>query len=143
MNVGIDGIVFSLQRAGGISVYFQELLRVLGRHGDTATLTLETPARQELLHPSANVAVRRLPARRLERYRAARVPDTASVFHSTYYRRPDRAALPTVVTVYDFIYERFRSGPARWAHTWQKNAAIRSATTSARRCASKRLSCPS
>ena len=127
MNVAIDGIVFSLQRAGGISVYFQELLRVLGQHGDAATLTLETPQRQELLHPSDSVIVRGLAARRLERYRAARVPDSASVFHSSYYRRPDRPGVPAVVTVYDFIYERFRTGPARWAHTWQKNAAIRSA----------------
>ena len=127
MSIAIDGIVFSLQRAGGISVYFQELLRVLGQRGDAATLTLETPHRQELLHPSSSVAVHPIAARRLERYRAARVPMPSSVFHSSYYRRPDQPGVPTVVTVYDFIYERFRTGPARWAHTAQKNAAIRSA----------------
>ena len=127
MSIAIDGIVFSLQRAGGISVYFQELLRVLGQRGDAATLTLERPSRQELLHPSSSVAVHPFAARRLERYRAARVPTPSSVFHSSYYRRPDQPGVPTVVTVYDFIYERFRTGPARWMHMWQKHAAIRSA----------------
>jgi mannosyltransferase len=32
-----------------------------------------------------------------------------------------------VVTVYDFIYERFSDGPARWVHSWQKDRAIRRA----------------
>ncbi len=127
MSVEIDGIVFSLQRAGGVSTYFQELLRVLGEHGDAATLTLSTPARQQVLHPSASVAALAQPARRLERWRRARVGAGARVFHSSYYRQPDRADVANVVTVYDFMYERFRHGPARWAHVWQKHAAIRAA----------------
>jgi mannosyltransferase len=49
------------------------------------------------------------------------------VFHSSYYRRPDARGVPTVVTVHDFIYERFSRGPRRWVHTWQKHAAIRAA----------------
>ena len=125
--VAIDGIIFSLQRAGGISVYFQELLRVLGERGHAASLTLEEPVRQALQHPSDAVATRSLVARRLERYRRARVDARATVFHSTYYRRPESRKLPSVVTVYDFIYERFRRGPARWVHMQQKHAAIREA----------------
>ena len=127
MNVAIDGIIFSLQRGGGISVYFQELLRVLGKHGESTTLSLEAPTRQDTLHAAPSVAVRIQAARRLERFRHARVPDEATLFHSSYYRRPDRAGVPTVLTVYDFIYERFRHGPARWAHVQQKHAAIRQA----------------
>jgi mannosyltransferase len=127
LTVAIDGIIFSLQRAGGISVYFQELLRVLGERGHAATLTLEQPLRQALLHPSGPVTARHLAARRLERYRRARVAAQATVFHSSYYRRPDRPGVPSVVTVYDFIYERFRHGPARWVHMQQKHAAIREA----------------
>ena len=127
MNVAIDGIIFSLQRAGGISVYFRELLRVLAAHGDAGKLLLEQPVRQELaLAPGLLERVDRQ-ARRLERYRPARVPSDASVFHSSYFRRPDRSDVPTVVTVHDFIYERFRHGPAKWGHMWQKHAAIRAA----------------
>ena len=127
MSVAIDGIVFSLQRAGGISVYFHELLRVMARHGDAATLSMEAPALQAIGIGGSSIDVRTHPARRLERYRAARTPAAATIFHSSYYRRPDRTGLPSVVTVYDFIYERFRHGPALWAHVWQKHAAIRAA----------------
>ncbi len=127
MSIEIDGIIFSLQRAGGISVYFQELLRVLGRHGVGAALALETPTAQEPPHPPSSVAVRARAARRLERWRRARVADDARVFHSSYYRRPSRAGVPTVVTVHDFLYERLRHGPARWMHVQQKHAAIRAA----------------
>ena len=114
MNIAIDGIIFSVQRAGGISVYFQELLRVLGERQQAATLTLETPTTQALLHPSSAVAVASRGARTLERYRRARVDARATLFHSSYYRRP-------------FIYERFRHGSARWVHVRQKHAAIRAA----------------
>ena len=127
LSVAIDGIIFSLQRNGGVSVYFQELLRVLGQHHEPVTLSLEAPMRQELLHPAPGIAVRTREARRLERYRRARVPAGAKLFHSSYYRRPDHAGIPSVLTVYDFIYERFRHGPARWIHVQQKHAAIRAA----------------
>lgn len=127
MSIAIDGIVFSLQRHGGISVYFHELLRALARQGDAATLTLETPALQDIAAATPTLAVAPRRARALERYRRARVPAHAQVFHSSYYRRPAARDVPTVVTVHDFIYERFRHGPARWVHLLQKHAAIRAA----------------
>lgn len=126
MTIAIDGIVFSLQRHGGISVYFRELLRHLEEVRQPATLTLESPTRQSL-DPGTAIDIQQRDARVLERYRSARTPADATLFHSSYYRRPAASALPTVVTVYDFIYERFRTGPARWVHTAQKTAAIRSA----------------
>jgi mannosyltransferase len=55
------------------------------------------------------------------------VPAGGNVFHSSYYRLPSQRNLPTVLTVYDFIYERFQYGPRQWVHSAQKNSAIRSA----------------
>lgn len=40
---------------------------------------------------------------------------------------PSPPTIPTVVTVHDFIYERFVTGPRRWLHSWQKLNAIRQA----------------
>jgi mannosyltransferase len=51
----------------------------------------------------------------------------ANIFHSSYYRLPDNPRIPSVVTVHDFTYERFRSGPPQWAHSMQKKAAIKHA----------------
>lgn len=125
MSITIDGIIFSLQRHGGISVYFRELLQFLAARQQPVALTLEPPLIQSA--PAQATSVTERPARTLERYRRARVAASARVFHSSYYRQPARAGLPTVVTVHDFIYERFRRGPARWVHMAQKHAAIRSA----------------
>jgi mannosyltransferase len=45
--IAIDGIIFSLQGQGGISVYFHKLLEHLKSQCVQATLTLENPAKQE------------------------------------------------------------------------------------------------
>ena len=127
MTIIIDGIVCSLQRQGGISVYVHQLLDHLSQQGEQATLTLESPTKQEVSRFGGDVRVIRRTARLLERYRPCRIPPGASLFHSSYYRLPGDRSLPTVVTVHDFIYERFSKGPRRWVHLAQKHAAIRAA----------------
>ena len=123
----IDGIVFSLQKQGGISVYFNNLIKFLEKQLEYVTLLIEEPSLQNTRNIGGVLDVARRPARLLERYRFCRVPVDASVFHSSYYRLPSQSGLPTVVTVHDFIYERYQRGPRQWVHTAQKNAAIRAA----------------
>jgi mannosyltransferase len=125
--IAIDGIIFSLQRQGGISVYFHTLLDYLKSQRVQTILTLDGPVRRDVSGCGAEIFIMRRRAHLLERYRPCRAPSGTSVFHSSYYRRPDVGNLPTVVTVHDFIYEHFSSGPRRWIHGWQKNAAIRAA----------------
>jgi mannosyltransferase len=125
MQLHIDGIIFSLQQHGGITVYFRELLsRIQPEH--RATLTLESPTKQVIdaaLYKGLRCVKR--DARRLERALPARaVGDGTSVFHSSYYRRPERCATPTVVTVHDFVSQRFERGPRVWAKRWLMNSAI-------------------
>lgn len=127
MRVTLDGIIFSLQRAGGISVYFRTLLTSLSKEKLDATLIIEEPHSQQLdvFHESISNLSRK--ARLFERYRSCRLPEKPSIFHSSYYRLPEKKNIPTVVTVHDFIYERYQRGPHQWVHTAQKNAAIRAA----------------
>lgn len=126
MHLHIDGIIFSLQHHGGISVYFRELLsRFTSQHN--VTLTLEQPLKRPL--DAACIAGVRLvqqPARGLERLRNARAlsADIPTVFHSTYYRRPARCGQPSVVTVHDFVYQRFVRGPRGWMRRWLMNGSI-------------------
>ncbi|THJ46278.1 glycosyltransferase family 4 protein [Aeromonas veronii] len=64
----------------------------------------------------------------LDRYRYCQIgyEEEYGVFHSSYYRLPDkRKKLKVVTTVHDFTYEKFLTGPAKWVHSWQKNKAIR------------------
>lgn len=130
MQVGIDGIIYSLQAGGGISVYFSELIRyLLGQAGVTLSVGLFEPLKgqgvEDMIGRSARTLSR---CRVLERYRPYHIGNAKpDVFHSSYYRLPSIRSTPTVVTVHDFTYELFSSGPRRWAHTVQKHAAIRAA----------------
>lgn len=127
MIVAIDGIIFSLQRHGGISVYFQQLLKHMEKNKFHATLTLEAPVFQNTREYGSFISAEHRPGRLFERYRPCRTSNNTAVFHSSYYRLSSEPSLPTVVTVHDFIYERYQRGPRQWVHTAQKNAAIRAA----------------
>lgn len=121
--VTFDGIVFSLQRRGGIGRYFRELCaRHVVKHAGSQLLLFG--ATDEVDGVPASLIEMRQP-RLGERYRRCAV-DAGSVFHSSYYRLPARL-MPVVTTVHDFIYEKFRGGAARFVHVAQKGAAIRGA----------------
>ncbi len=47
-----------------------------------------------------------------------------TIFHSSYYRISNQKDVANIVTVYDFTYENYRSGLARYVHSWQKKRAI-------------------
>lgn len=129
MRVHIDGIIFSLQRYGGITTYFRELLRSFKpEHG--VSLTLELPTLQTFSDadtPAVELIQR--PGRRLERMRPARPPSDQhfDIYHSTYYRRPIAITQPNVVTVHDFVYQRFVHGLKKWRHQLQMVCAIQQA----------------
>ncbi|WP_050426116.1 glycosyltransferase family 4 protein [Bradyrhizobium tropiciagri] len=127
MSITIDGIIFSLQRQGGISVYFRELIAHLEKVCVPATLTIDAQTIQDTPPSSGTLQVVQQTSRWLERYRSARDPAESTVLHSSYYRLPARGRQASVVTVYDFTYERFIKGPALWVHRHQKHAAIRAA----------------
>ena len=67
MTIVVDGIVFSLQRQGGISVYFRELLKDLAQGQKAACLTLETPLMQEVAGTTDRIEVVSRPGRTLGR----------------------------------------------------------------------------
>ena len=118
-RVWIDGAIYGAQRVGGISRYFTEILEWLPRHAPELEILLQLPPGAGGTLP-IGTHIRRItspgmrPARvflglenRLARQRIlARKP---SLYHPTYYASPRDSHLPTVVTVYDFLHERFAS----------------------------------
>ena len=122
--IALDGIIFSIQKYGGISVYFNQLIKYLGEHDVANIVYLENPLKQKL-NPSSNFVNRE--ARFFERYMDCRLDEKPSVFHSSYYRKPSKSYVPSVVTVHDFIYEKYQSGAKKWVHSLQKFSSIRSA----------------
>lgn len=133
MQVHVDGIIFSLQQHGGVSVVFNEIVPRMADAGLDFEVSLELPLKQEPFAARSafrgRVATLRRTARVAERYRRCRglVDLAAPVFHSTYYRLPPVSNQASVVTVHDFAYERLVRGPRAWLHSTQKFAAIRQA----------------
>lgn len=128
ISLTLDCIVFGLQRFGGISNYWAQLIEhaVQGRIWSTQLLL---PAR--LLYSEFNdewmkcqAISRERIAPKLSRYLQAPSRVGSSVFHTSYYRLPTRRVHKYVVTAYDFTYERYVSGPARWVHSSQKRRSI-------------------
>jgi len=118
-SVIVDGIVFSLQATGGISVLFRE---ILARCPQRAYRVLSYADASPMGVPAS--AVERRPRRVLERYRDVPVDGHVPLFHSTYYRVPAARRTPCVTTVHDFAYERFARGIRAVVHARQKRSAI-------------------
>lgn len=112
MNVIFDNIIFSLQRFGGISVVWNELLSRARVDKDLQVTELDY--RNERLY------------RRLERYR---IPDymaeKPSVFHSSYFRVLPQAGVHNVTTVHDLTYHFYRKGLPKAVHLWEEARALK------------------
>ncbi len=127
MNVIIDGIIFTLQKYGGISVYFKELLKYSSKISFAGSVLIDGFNSKTPIDDFGNFELVFRKPRLFERYRFCRLPSVHAVFHSSYYRIPSERKVPSVVTVHDFVYERHKKGLPKSVHTFQKNAAINSA----------------
>lgn len=104
--IHIDTIIFDIQKSkGGISIYFEELLKRLEN--------------KKIIHYK-NAS----PYGKINRYRNVNIKECA-ILHSSYYRIPTKKNIINITSVHDFTYEKFIHGPKRWLHSWQKFRAIR------------------
>ncbi|WP_412498683.1 glycosyltransferase family 4 protein [Shewanella indica] len=126
----IDNIIFSLQKAGGISIYFSEILNKLIKnncsfkvlHYENDNYILKE-YQQDKLFPVKRSFV----PIAITRYVDVFIPKESKVFHSSYYRLPiffQRRRVKTVTTVHDFTYERYIGGVRAKIHHWQKKRAV-------------------
>jgi len=129
--ITMDSIIFGLQRFGGVSNYWAKLLEHISVDPALAG-RLVLP--KHLTYRDFDAAwLQRMPVlreridARVGRYLPARTAGDGCVFHTSYYRLPRRRSGKYVVSVYDFTYERYRTGLARLVHTTQKLASIRRA----------------
>jgi glycosyltransferase involved in cell wall biosynthesis len=121
MKVAFDHQIFAIQRVGGVSRYFAELLRRLPGHGVDARLVATAHINSYLACPDLAPRVGGLFIER--RFRGAGLlcrwmnallnplswhRQNADVVHETYYSpTPVGKARQRVLTVYDMIHERF------------------------------------
>jgi glycosyltransferase involved in cell wall biosynthesis len=127
MRIHYDGLVYAMQSVGGVSRYFNELLPRIAAlnaaEGGRTTQSLRWGAHRPDLPGVAEIPTLLLPDHmgggswlKAAAYAVLRPLQNAwldwrvgrpDIFHPTYYTTPWRKGIPTVVTVYDMIHERF------------------------------------
>ncbi len=131
-NLFFDNVIFSLQKAGGISVVWKELLSSIIADEECCVNFIEYEDansnifRKTLDIPSSNVIVANDKFLKLSRYLNPYIgSESPFIFHSSYFRTSNNKNAINITTVHDFTYEYFMSGLRRKVHSWQKFRAIR------------------
>jgi glycosyltransferase involved in cell wall biosynthesis len=124
MQIIYDNIIFSLQRAGGISIYWTELTkRVLYKN-----IKFYESKNQNIFRRDINIKTNienKLSLKILRYMPFLKNISNKSIFHSSYYRISLQKNIVNITTVHDFTYEYYRTGIAKYIHVWQKNFAIK------------------
>ncbi|EHD01853.1 Mannosyltransferase [Salmonella enterica subsp. enterica serovar Wandsworth str. A4-580] len=136
----IDGVIFSLQKSGGISVYFSELLRRIRTDKEDVLHLLYN--NQNIYTKGSDYVVNRIARLHIsvERFIKVNISGTKNdifdIFHSSYYRKNDifhssYYRLPNakfngkiITTVHDFTEEIYPRGLISKVHHKQKRQAI-------------------
>lgn len=124
MYITLENIIFSLQKAGGISVYWYELSKRLVSN-ETNFFEIKN---KNIFSINLNIRKQKenfLPVSLLRYLPFTRSLPKDSVFHSSYYRVSLQKSVANITTVHDFTYEYYSSGLKREVHSWQKNFAVR------------------
>lgn len=130
MRVVFDNIIFWLQKSGGGSVYWAELIKRADRLKDVDVFFYDQDRitnnffRTNLV--VQNVRTESFLSLKIRRY----LPFTKSIkhksiFHSSYFRISNSSKAINVTTIHDFTTEKFRKGLARWVNFQQKKYAIK------------------
>ena len=140
MKILFDDIIYSLQNSGGISVYWFELSSRLSLQSGVKFLHVEFTKNKNIFRNGSNVYARKSFydifnfGYVFKRYRYINVSTDHidGLCHSSYYRTINQRLkksynIKEVVTVHDFIYERYSNGLKKWIHIFQKLRAIQSA----------------
>lgn len=124
-NIVYDSIIYSLQKSGGISVYWKMLEKFIPitkrlvykkREDNIFYEKIANNYTQECSIPNLLL---------LERYRNVNITSKDKfVFHSSYYRFCKNKNAVNITTVHDFTYELFRSDWKSLIHKFQKKNAV-------------------
>lgn len=131
MQIIFDNIIFSLQKAGGISVVWYELLRRIINEKIVESRFIEFDnCNTNIFRKKLNIDADKIDKRskqivKLRRYFNPIIKSNEKfIFHSSYYRYSTNKNAINITTVHDFTYEKYFKGFAKWIHCWQKYKAI-------------------
>jgi mannosyltransferase len=131
MTIIFDNIIYSLQKSGGISVVWTELLKgiiksglnyICREYGDA----MSNIFRRTIPIPTGKILFVNCSLLSVQRYINPVIDKNEPfIFHSSYYRFCKNKNAVNITTVHDFVYEYYSSGFRKWLHRWQKYRAIK------------------
>lgn len=130
MKIILDNLIFALQKSGGISVVWYELLsRLMKTEFETLYLNYQNENLfSKELHFNKDNVIKTNNSFLLafKRYFNPCIKfNQPFIFHSSYYRTCDNPQAINITTVHDFTYEYYESGFRKFLHSWHKYKAIR------------------
>ncbi|MCL2597354.1 MAG: glycosyltransferase family 4 protein [Paludibacter sp.] len=131
MKIIIDNIIFSLQKGGGVSVVWKEIiLRIL--KSDFSIFFVEYKgAEKNIFRKMIDIDNEKIIKKSsfllfIKRYFNLHSKEKFPfIFHSSYYRYSKDKQAINITTVHDFTYEYYYRGFQKWLHCRQKYAAIK------------------
>lgn len=130
MNIFFDNIIFSLQKAGGVSNVWKELISIALANEEISCNFIEfknfdknifrknlTIDQEYILKDTSPLILNRYIPQKIK-------TNTKFIFHSSYYRICKNKCASNVTTVHDFIYEYYRKGLPKFIHHQQKRIAV-------------------
>ena len=131
MQIIFDNIIFSLQKAGGISVVWYELLNRIFKEKVIESHFIEfDDCNNNIFRNKLNIDADKINKKsklflKIRRYFNPKIKSNEKfIFHSSYYRYSLNRDAINITTVHDFTYEKYFKGFAKWIHCWQKYKAI-------------------
>ena len=131
MTIIIDSLIFSLQKAGGISSYWFNLCKRLIT-SEYSVNFIEHKFNKNIEHEKLMNFNRSFFSTRSEFKPFNRFLNVNTkaitykfIFHSSYYRITKNINAVNVVTIHDFIHEKYFRGLRKWIHVYQKSRAIK------------------
>jgi mannosyltransferase len=132
MKIIFDNIVFSLQKAGGISVVWYEIIKraINEPTYDISFIEYNDSSknifRNKLSIPANYIIQKSNSLLAIKRYLNISIKsDKKFIFHSSYYRTCKKKNAINITTVHDFTYEKYKHGLAKRIHCFQKYNAIK------------------
>jgi len=133
MKVLIDNVVFYIQKRGGISVVWQEIISRILKEKNVHVKFLEYGKTINVFRTGLDIDNTKIINRNgaffwIKRYLNPKYEfQEKFIFHSSYYRTCNNKNAINITTVHDFTYEMFFPYLKRVLHSWQKHRAIRRA----------------
>ena len=110
----LDNIVYEIQKSGGVSLVWSAILDACISSNDLSFKLLDSGmGKSNLFYPTSlpddAIVKDELPLI-FRRYRDVNFSTNISLFHSSYFRVHNSLKVKNIVTVHDFVYEKFDKG---------------------------------